>query len=90
MTKMNQKERELFYDIIEADLNAIRMRVVNQIESLWEISRNEIIQERGLDKIREAKDNIKAQIDDLREQLKKMEEQLQETLNVGKWIKVSL
>ncbi len=76
MTKMNQKEREMFYEIIGADLNAIQLRVVNQIEELWDISRKEIIQVRGLDAIKEEKEMIKITMDKLKQRLSDLEKQL--------------
>lgn len=76
MTKMNQKEREIFFNIIEQDLSAINSRVVEQIEQLWIIARNELIEERGLETIREEKEVIKEKINELRQKLSDLEDQL--------------
>lgn len=76
MTKMNQKEREIFFNIIEQDLCAINRRVVEQIDKLWGIAREEVINERGLDAIAEEKKLLQEQIEELRQRLQDLEHQL--------------
>lgn len=90
MTKLNQKEREAYEKIIEADLHAINMRVVEQIKLIWDKARIKIMHDKGYDKMEDRKDELKKQIKQFQEELHSIENILnsepltkQQTIEMG-------
>ena len=76
-TKLTEKEREGFEDIIKTDLGAIQSKVVEQIEIIWKKGTEKLEEKEGYSELRNRREEVN-------EEIKKLEEerhQIQQTLN---------
>ncbi len=77
MTKLTEKERRGFEEIIKVDLDAIQSKVVEQIEIIWKRAREHILKEKGHDKLIKRKEKIREAINRLEEE----KHQIENTIN---------
>lgn len=76
MTKLTEKERIGFEQIMETDLLAINSKVVEQIRFIWDKARDMIIKQKGHDKLAERKYELKVEIEERQEELHQIENEL--------------
>lgn len=76
MTKMNQREREAFEEVLRADLKAIQSAFAEQIKTFWQNSRAIIEQELGYDKLIKERENLKHEQAKINQRLHEIEEKL--------------
>jgi len=76
MTKLNQKERMAFMDIIRTDITAINLKIHEQLKDIWEQARNEILHDCGQDVLIQRKKEIDSEIEKLREEKHRLEKEL--------------
>jgi len=74
MTKLNQKERLAFIQIIEGDLSAINSRIHEQLNLYWEKSRAEILHDCGFDGLIEEKKQLKKKEEQIRQRIHEIED----------------
>jgi len=65
MTKLGQRERETFMDIFREDFASIQSAVSSQIQNIWENVRQEILIQKGFDKLINRKNEIDMEIEKL-------------------------
>ena len=53
MTKLTEKERKGFEDILKEDICAIDNKFMNQIKDFWSIARKAVTELKGFDKLTE-------------------------------------
>lgn len=76
MTKLTEKEREGFENIMKQDLEAIDVKFMNQIKDFWGIARNAVMKERGLDNLVIRKLEIEKEEEKLKEERHNIERTL--------------
>lgn len=75
-TRLSEASRKNFLDIVKIDIEAIKLKVVEQVKVYWKVEREKIIQERGLDIKMKRKEDLQTQIQKLREEEKQIEDEL--------------
>lgn len=68
-TKLTEKERKGFENIIEEDLGEIDKAVASQIREIWEESRNRVSKKLGFDKMEKRRDDINREIASLNDEI---------------------
>jgi len=76
MTKLTERERESFEDIIRADLQSIDVKVFEQVRIIWEKARGHLIRKLGHDKLLKKKEELQLNISKLQEEIHQIEEEL--------------
>ena len=77
MPKLTPSERATFFKIVNTDLTAINKAVAKQLRSIWDEFRDEIIREKGHDKLTKRKEELQAQIEELKQRIQEIENKLQ-------------
>lgn len=73
MTKLTEKEREGFEEILKKDLNAINRKFIDQIKDFWNIARQNILKEKGWDKLIAEKESLELQQRAIKERINEIE-----------------
>lgn len=74
MTKLNQKERLAFIQIIDNDLTAINSRIHEQLNQYWEQARTEILHDCGFDELIKEKKQLNEEGKKIRQRIHEIEE----------------
>lgn len=73
MAKLTEKERITFEGILGQDLAAINQKLIEQIKVFWTKARNEVMKEKGWDKLIEEKNSLYAEESKVRARINEIE-----------------
>ena len=76
MSKLTEKERKGFEDILSEDLGAINEKFMNQIKDFWNIARNEVKKTKGCDKLEQEKERLREQEKMIKTRIHEIESEL--------------
>jgi len=76
LTKLTEKERLSFEKIMEQDLVAINQQLMNQIKDFWDKARQEVIVQKGWDKLIEEKKALNEKAEEIRKRINEIEAEM--------------
>lgn len=76
MTKLTQKERESFDEIMKQDLESIQQAFGEQIQKFWAMARTEVEKREGFHDLRDEKERLKKQMAEAQQRIHSIEREL--------------
>ena len=78
MSKLTEKERIGFETIMQEDMRAINVKLMNQIKDFWAKARGEVLKVKGWDKLIEEKNKLKLENQKIRDRIQEIENEMNE------------
>jgi len=76
MSKLTEKERNGFEIIMKEDMLAIHAKMMEQIKNFWGKAREEIMKEKGWDKLKQEKEELRQEENKIRTRINQIENQM--------------
>ncbi len=76
MAKLTEKERTGFESIMMEDMGAINTKMMEQIKDFWSRAREEVLKNKGWDKLIEEKERLRVQISKAQERINELENKM--------------
>lgn len=78
MAKLTEAEREGFTEIVKEDLRLIRGKIIEQIKTIWDIARQDVLKKKGYDVLLDRQRQLKLEQQRISQELHDIQEKLHE------------